>query len=255
MHWRSPMTNIMRGAEPFEMKGGATGCLLVHGFTGTPNEMRWLGAQLATDGHTVHGLRLPGHATSPEEMSTTRWPEWYACVRDGYRQMRGECKRVFVIGLSMGGMLAVHLASEEQPDGIVMMASPAHIRDWRITLLRPFQPLIPYWPTGAVRYTDAERGDGHLIYDRYPTGCVVSLLDLAGAIRKSLPRVQAPSLMIYSKVDRLADEPEARWVFNRLGATDKRLVLLENSSHIICADCERETALAEIRQFIGAHGG
>ncbi|MBI5876441.1 MAG: alpha/beta fold hydrolase [Chloroflexi bacterium] len=249
------MTNIMPGAEPFHMKGGPTGCLLVHGFTGTPHEMLWLGTQLAADGHSVRGPRLAGHATTPEEMSTTRWPDWYAGVRDAYRQLHAECARVFVIGLSMGGMLAAHLAATEQPDGIVLMASPAHIRDWRITLFRPFQRFIPYWPTGGVSYTDAELGDGHLVYDRYPTGCVVSLLDLAGEMRKDLPRATAPSLLVFSKVDRLADEPEARWVFDRLGAADKRLVLLERSGHIICADCERETVLAEVRRFISAHGG
>ena len=69
------MTTIMPGAEPFTMKGGATGGLLVHGVTGTPHEMLWLGTQLAADGHTVRGPRLAGHATTPEEMSATRWPD------------------------------------------------------------------------------------------------------------------------------------------------------------------------------------
>ena len=51
---------IMPGAEPFYFSGDRTGCLLIHGFTGTPNEMRWLGTQLSTAGHTVLGVRLAG---------------------------------------------------------------------------------------------------------------------------------------------------------------------------------------------------
>ncbi len=248
------MTTIMPGAEPFYRRGDRTGVLLVHGFTGTPNEMRWLGDRLAADGRTVLGPRLAGHATSPADMGPTRWPDWYASTRDAYRQLRAECDRVFVLGLSMGGMLALHLAVQETADGLVMLASPAHIRDWRITVLRPFQRWIPYWPTGGISYTDAELGNGHLVYDRYPTGCVVSLLDLAGVVRADLPRATTPSLLVFSRADRLANAAEGEWVHGRLGSTDKRLVLLEQSGHIVCADCERERVLAEVRQFLAAHG-
>lgn len=248
------MTAIMPGAEPFYRRGDRTGVLLVHGFTGTPHEMRWLAERLADDGRTVLAPRLAGHATSPEDMRPTRWPDWYASTRDAYLQLRAECDRVFAGGLSMGGMLALHLAVEEAVDGLLMMASPAHIRDWRIPILRPFQRWIPYWPTGGISYTDAELGDGHLVYDRYPTACVVSLLELTGVVRGDLPRATAPSLLVFSRADNLASAAEGDWVHAHLGSADKRLVLLERSSHIVCADCERERVLAEVRQFLAAHG-
>jgi carboxylesterase len=248
------MTTIMPGAEPFYRRGDRTGVLLLHGFTGTPNEMRWLGNSLADDGRTVRGPRLAGHATSPADMRATRWPDWYASTRDAYRQLRAECDRVFAAGLSMGGMLALHLAVEEAVDGLVLMASPAHIRDWRIPILRPFQRWIPYWPAGSPSYTDAELGDGHLVYDRYPTACVLSLLELAGVVRADLPRASAPALLVFSRADKLADAAEGEWVRAHLGSRDKRLVLLEQSSHIVCADCERERVLAEVRQFLANHG-
>ncbi len=205
------MATIMPGAEPFYQRGDRTGVLLVHGFTGTPNEMRWLGGRVAADGRTVLGPRLAGHATSPEDMRPTRWPQWYASTLDAYRQLRAECDRVFAVGLSMGGMLALHLSVRETVDGLVMLAAPAHIRDWRITAFRPFQRWIPYWPTGGIAYTDAELGDGHLVYDRYPTGCVVSLLDLTGVVRADLPRATAPSLLVFSRADRLGDADEGGW--------------------------------------------
>ncbi len=65
-------------AEPFVFPGGPVGCLLVHGFTGTPKEMRWLGEYLAGQGHTVLGVRLAGHATQPEDMIRARWWDWAA---------------------------------------------------------------------------------------------------------------------------------------------------------------------------------
>src|SRR5438067_848466 len=111
------MTKIMRGAEPFYYKGDRVGCLLIHGFTGTPNELRWLGEQLAGDGRTVLGVRLAGHGTSEADMNHTRWSDWYQSALDGYRQLRAECERVIVGGLSMRGMLSALLAARRAHRG------------------------------------------------------------------------------------------------------------------------------------------
>src|ERR671931_1206621 len=113
------MTTVMRGAEPFSFKGDRVGCLLIHGFTGTPNELRWLGEQLAADGRTVLGVRLAGHGTCVEEMNTTRWRDWYSSALDGYASLRRECDQIIAIGLSMGGMLALLLAARNPVRGVV----------------------------------------------------------------------------------------------------------------------------------------
>ena len=74
---------IIPTTEPFFFPGGATGCLMVHGFTGTPKEMRWLGEYLAGKGHSVLGVRLAAHATRPNDMIRARWHDWLASVEDG----------------------------------------------------------------------------------------------------------------------------------------------------------------------------
>ncbi|HLA87386.1 MAG TPA: hypothetical protein VJL10_05165, partial [Anaerolineales bacterium] len=66
--------------EPFFFSGGRTGCLLIHGFTGTPKEMRWMGEYLNQQGLTCLGIRLAGHATHPEDMRRSRWTDWAASV-------------------------------------------------------------------------------------------------------------------------------------------------------------------------------
>jgi carboxylesterase len=250
------MTNnypIMPGAEPFYFKGDSIGCLLIHGFTGTPKEMRWLGERLAGDGHTVLGVRLAGHATAVEDMRTTRWPDWYASVVAGYRQLRAECDQVFALGLSLGGALALHLAANEQLDGIVAMATPLHIRDWRIPLLRPFQRFIPYWPLGASDIADEAMREGHLQYDRFPTICFVSMTDFFKIVVRELPPIKIPSLLIYSKQDWLVPHSETQFIRDRIAASNKRIVALERGGHIVCEDVERETALAEVRKFIAVY--
>ncbi|NTW02036.1 MAG: alpha/beta fold hydrolase, partial [Oscillochloris sp.] len=100
--------------DPFLIHGGSHGCLLIHGFTGGPDETQALGAHLASAGHTVFGLRLPGHHGIPEEMAFVRWRDWLAAVHDGLSYLRSRCCSVSVVGFSLGGALAL-LAAAEQP--------------------------------------------------------------------------------------------------------------------------------------------
>ncbi len=243
----------MPGAEPFYFRGDAVGCLLIHGFTGTPKEMRWLDERLAADGRTVLGVRLAGHGTTLADMNLTRWPDWYASVVAGYRQLRAECEQVFVIGLSLGGALALRLAAHERVDGIVVMATPLHIRDWRITVFRPFQRFIPYWGKGASDIQDEAMRAEHLEYDRMPTACIVSLLDCFKVIEQELPRISIPTLLIYSQLDTTAPVSEMNFIYSRIASTDKRMVTLARGGHIVCEDVKRETVLAEVREFVAMH--
>ena len=84
------MNQIIPGAEPFFFPGGSTGCLLVHGFTGTPKEMRAMGEYLHQRGFSVLGVRLTGHATRPEDLQRARWQDWLLSVEDGWQLLKGE---------------------------------------------------------------------------------------------------------------------------------------------------------------------
>ena len=100
-----------RSVEPFYFPGNHIGCLLLHGFSGSPSEMRYMGERLAQDGWTVSGILLSGHGTTPELMAKTSWEDWVKDAEAGVRQLRKSCDIIIGIGLSMGGLLALHLAT------------------------------------------------------------------------------------------------------------------------------------------------
>ena len=85
------MPQLIPTAEPFSLLGDRSkpACLLIHGFTGTPKEMRWMGEYLNEHGYTCLGVRLTGHATDPEDMIRSNWTDWTASVEDGYSLLRG----------------------------------------------------------------------------------------------------------------------------------------------------------------------
>ena len=118
------MSEIIPTAEPFFFPGGPIGCLLVHGFTGTPKEMRWMGEYLAEKGYSVLGVRLAGHATHPADLLRLRWQDWLASVEDGWNLLRGVTPDIFMVGLSMGGILSLLFASQHPVRGVVTMSTP-----------------------------------------------------------------------------------------------------------------------------------
>src|SRR2546427_13051496 len=125
--------------QPLRFRGGTRGCLLIHGFAGTPPEMRGLGEFLAARGYDVIGPLLAGHGLTPEAMALTRWPDWAASAELAYETLRQDCTEVFVAGQSLGGTLALHLAATNPAvKGVVAigaMGSPAYFRDWRIKVI------------------------------------------------------------------------------------------------------------------------
>src|SRR5690554_1252829 len=76
--------------QPFFHQGNSTGCLLIHGFTGTPSEMRPLGTYLNQQGYTVSGIQLPGHGTKPEDLMRVKWEAWYQEAVAGYLKLKNK---------------------------------------------------------------------------------------------------------------------------------------------------------------------
>ena len=80
--------------DPFFFEGGTTGCLLIHGFSGSPPEMRPMGEYLAERGLTVLGVRLAGHGVTPEDMAPTGWRDWVGSAKRGLQELQDRCELV-----------------------------------------------------------------------------------------------------------------------------------------------------------------
>ena len=131
-------------AEPFFLHAGKTGCVLIHGFTGSPKEMRIMGDFLFTHNITALGIRLAGHATDVQDMARTRWKDWLASVEDGIHLLSQCCDNIFLAGLSMGGALSLLAASIYPVRGIIAMSTPYEIKkDWRINFPKQISFFIP----------------------------------------------------------------------------------------------------------------
>ncbi len=245
------MSQIIKTAEPFFFRGGPTACLLIHGFTGAPKEMRWMGEFLAGQGYTVLGVRLAGHATQPADLVRMHWQDWLASVEDGYHLLREESTHIYVCGLSMGGILALLFAAQNPVAGVVAMSTPYALpKDWRLRYIKLFQWIVPRIGKGAPDWRNREAARDHVDYPNYPTRAILELNNLLAEMRNCLPLVKVPVLLAHSRQDTGVLPHNAQLIYDHLSTPDKQIFWVENSGHVITREPERMRVFEAARAFI-----
>lgn len=239
----------------FTLPAGPVGVLLIHGFTGSPPEMRPIGDYLHARGLTVAAPLLPGHGTTVEETNRCRWPDWAAHVDGALAELQAQCAQVFVGGLSMGALLTLYLAQRHPEIGGIMLYAPALIAAdrliWLTPLLKHVMPLRA--KSGESDLTDPEAHLRLWGYEEQPVRAAHELLKLQLHVRRRLPRVTSPALIVASTLDTAIHPRSAPVVYERIGTADKELVWLNNSGHCLTVDSEWETAAERTHQFILRH--
>lgn len=237
-------------AEPFFFPGGKTACLLVHGFTGSPKEMRWMGEYLAGQGYTVLGIRLAGHATCPEDMMRTRWRDWLASVEDGWNILCTSSQRIFLMGLSMGGILSLVFASQFPVTGVVTMSTPYALHDKRLAFARLLSVIIPHVDKDLPDWHNPEAPKGHVEYPYNPTRSIAELSDLLSVMRTDLPKVTAPALLVHSHQDGAVPSENMIAIYEHLGSKDKQMIYVDNCGHVIPREPERMRVFQAVQAFV-----
>lgn len=245
----------MPGAEPFSFPGcGEVGVLLVHGFTGTPFEVRPLGEHLAGQGIASIGVLLRGHGTHPNDMLGCRYQDWITDAEEGLEALLRTNRHVILIGFSMGGTIALNLAARRTEDarisGVVAICAPLRLLDWRLGFVQILRRLIRWQAWGKPDIKDRTAWERHVAYRRFRTDTVPQLLDLVRTTRDALPRVRHPLLVIQSREDNVVPPLNASLIVDGVASDVKRLVWLDNCYHMVTLDYTASTVLAEVSRFI-----
>ncbi|MGP3975173.1 alpha/beta hydrolase [Streptomyces sp. 8N114] len=244
------MPPILPGAEPFRRDGSATGVLLCHGFTGSPQSLRPWAEDLAGHGLTVSLPLLPGHGTRWEDLAMTSWEDWYATVDRELRLLRERCDQVFVCGLSMGGALALRLAALHG-NGVrgIVVVNPAMTFPRAQGYVLPVGRFLVRSAPGIVSDI-AKEGRYELGYDRVPTRAAYALRNFFRVARPDLPKVTQPLLLLRSRADHVVPAADSALVLSRVSSVDVTETVLENSFHVATLDHDAERIFADTRGFI-----
>lgn len=257
--------------------GDDTAVLLLHGLYSNPNEMSPLGKELEKAGYRVAIPQLQGYTVCAEDVLDRRfarspWEDWYAQVETVFDELRQQHRRVVVGGLCIGADLALHLAAQRglQVAAVLALATTLYYDGWGIPWYSFLLPLGYYTPLRHI-YTYRERAPFGLKNPRVrarverdmrerevsaagaselPLNGIYQAQRLIGSIKKELPQVVSPTLVIHSREDDVASLRSPEQVYHRISAERRRKVVLDDSYHIITLDNERRRVSGEALDFL-----
>jgi carboxylesterase len=258
-HRRLGADGVVIGGEGFVLhRDDAPAVLLLHGGGDTPQTLRYLGASLHERGFHVAAPLLPGHGRRLRDFSRVTADDLIEAARSQYAQLRADHDWVGVIGVSMGGALAVLLAaadSELPALGLVApyLAMPARIEraarwSW---LWGPMMPVVR--SADGLSVLDPVERERSLAYGVFTAKGLHALHALVSRARTALPRVQTPTLMLQSRQDNRISIPDGEQAFAMLGAREKRLEWISGAAHVITVDFGREHVIEALVSWMQDH--
>ncbi|HUS94856.1 MAG TPA: alpha/beta fold hydrolase [Patescibacteria group bacterium] len=238
----------------FFLEGGQTGVLLIHGFTGAPTEMRLIGDYFHDRGLTIFAPLLPGHGTTADDLNHYRWIDWFDHAKWALGELQNKCEIVFIAGLSMGAVLTLSLAAT-QPDiqGIISYAAAIQVNDRRRYLPTFVGRIIRQAPKSKEYWADPNAESLCWSYDSFPSMAASSFLKQLPDITAQLSQVTCPYLAIYSTADSSANASGVRLAYERVSSTDKELIEIQDSGHVITLDRSWERVAEKSFHFIKQH--
>lgn len=236
---------VRPGAEAISRDGhgphAQVGMLVLHGFTGSPVSVRPLAELLSKRGFAIELPRLPGHGTRPKDLLPTRYADWLAEARAALNRLEARTQQVFAVGLSMGGTLALDLATTEALSGVVTINAQILDRGGMIVKLAPvIEKLLPIAPASAAGLTknDIKKGGNEDAYDWVATAAGNSLVRALPEVRGRLKSLTCPLLVIYSRDDHSVPPANSKALPQLVGSPPDAVSVLElqDSYHVATLD-------------------
>ena len=242
--------------KPWRLGEGRQGVVLLHGFASTPPELRRLGEHLAASGYRCSAPLLAGHGTTPEQLGRTHWQDWAASASTAIDELARDCDQVMVVGQSMGGTLALHLAATDtRIRAVAALATPVWISGLGLRLL-PYLKHLVRWhhPGGDIDLFDRSAVTELYSYGRRPTRAIHELSRLMAQTRSELPTIRQPVLLVHGGRDRTVDPRNAVDIATALVCSvDVRSEILERSGHAVSVDVDRHRVNALVSEWFDSH--
>ena len=241
--------------SPFDLRPapsstGSAAVLCLHGLTGTPYEVRPVADALVARGLRARGPWMAGHEQGHEALSRTRYEDWVELAARELELLRAEHAKVFVVGVSMGGLVTLRLAQTHAVDGIVVIGTPLALRAPLPLLARVLRRLMPFRKKRGSDIQEPAARARHPGLGAMPLASVTELVRLQGVVSADLARISVPILVAHGRHDRTAQPKNAARIHAEVASREKELFYLERSGHVATVDHDGPALALAAADFI-----
>lgn len=238
-------------AKSIFIKKSSNGILMLHGLTASPHDFRHYADRLSSQKYTVSAPLLKGHGTDAGDLHSVSWYDWFSDVKEAYFQLCECCQKIVVLGQSIGGTLALHLASHYKTDGLVLLAPGLFFKN-KATVAIPLISKVKKYlnKTDGPDIMNSVSRRNAVSYVRIPTQSINEAARLFKHVKEDLAEVSSPVLIFHSIKDHVIEYKSSEYIYEKISSKKKRLQTLYNSYHVLSLDNEKNIILKEIESFV-----
>ncbi len=234
------------------------GIYIIHGFTNTTYETRDLAKYLGEQGFYAKAINLPGHGTTPEDCNRTKFTDWIEFTEQGVAEMSSRCDNVYVIGISMGSDLALHLSSVFPLNAAVFASTVLEFKEYFSTrILTPlFHRIVPFREK-RLSYPKAIRDKfDYLGYKVWPISAANEMRKLTNKVQKELPKIKCPALVMHSAKDMLSPQSNISLVYDNISSEMKEKFIVNQANHNLFVNSpDQELIFQKINSYFSRFQG
>lgn len=238
--------------RPILLQGNSDiGAILVHGLGATAWETKKLAEYLNQKNITTYQVLLAGHGNSIYDLEGSSAEKWYRGLEEDLNTLQEQNK--FIIGSSIGSLLALELSQNKELNGIILFSTPITFNDKKIK----YTPLIQFFN----RYYQRDISEFHqpFYHQNFPVKILAEMVLHIDKIKKTLSEVKSPALIIQSKNDPRLESASAQYVYDNIASEKKEILWLKSNKHVLMIEYtdedeefknERESAFEQVYSFI-----
>jgi esterase/lipase len=238
-----------------------TGVLLIHGMMAAPEEVREWGNFLHAKGLTVYAPRLAGHGTSSKDLSFCNYNDWLDSVDRGHAILKTCCKKILVAGFSTGAGLALQSAilKPHAFEAVIAVSAPLRFKSFSSRFaetLNGFNVFCNYLGMRSLarEFMKNDADNPHINYLLCPVSAFVQVKKLMRNVRRSLPDILIPALVIQAKNDPKVAPESGPAIFKLLGTDKKHFCWIDYHIHGIVRGEIAKEVFNEVELFLAGYG-
>ena len=243
--------------------------VLSHGFNSHSGYYLWVAEQLLASGLSVYAFDYRGRGKSDgERYYVDKFSEYQGDLDLVVKLARSREPGlpIFILGHSAGGVIACNYTLDNQADiaGLICesFAYQVPAPDFALSVLKGLSHLAPHAHVLKLPKEQFSRDpkvvkaliDDPLLADEVqPTKTVAEMVRADERLKRDFKQFTLPLLIIHGTRDTVTRPEGSKEFYANAGSKDKTLKLYEGYFHDPLSDIGKETVMADIRGWIGAH--